>query len=408
MSWRTGKRVAIVGAGPGGVSAAIALLKKGFDVKLFERQPHPKALGGAVLLSVPVLAILREYGIDINNFGTHTSVSFKNNKGRTRAQLPFNPNIERLFGIKGWHYGVLRSSAFAKMLELLPEETIVPNHSFSHYNELENSVELHFKDQPPIEADILIGADGINSVVAKQAFGKPDLFHIGLRIWLAWCDPIEGLKPNSGVIAHSDKYQASYFPMLHDGKPGYEWWIVEPSKEHAEVPTNVKEHVQTILNKFDDPLPRFPDATDFDSQIFCWDVYNRPSLKHWSRNRVICLGDSVHPVSPYAAYGMGMAIEDGYFIAENLADCDLTSQPSIKQSFQSFEDLRVDYVNHQVEFARKLGNIFHQQPTVISKVRDFIFDHTKLLNTMIRKDYLEMQETMCLLMKKLHISTDPK
>jgi 2-polyprenyl-6-methoxyphenol hydroxylase-like FAD-dependent oxidoreductase len=403
MEWRKGKRVAIVGGGPGGISSALAFLKKGFDVQVFERQAEPKALGGAVLLSVPVLAVLQNYGISLDNFGSHTTVAFKNHKGKMRADLPFNPIVEQAFNIKGWHYGVLRSSAFAKMLERVPTGIIHPNHSFSHYEETADTVVVHFDSAESVEADILIGADGINSKVSTQAFGDLGLFHIGLRIWLAWCDPIDDIEPNTGVISHSHKYQASYFPMLHDGKPGYEWWIVEPQKEHAPKPLDVKKHVQHILNDFADPLPRFPDATDFDTQIFCWDVYNRPSLSSWSKGRVVCVGDAVHPVSPYAAYGMGMAIEDGYFLAKFLEGKDLSSLSQLTQGFASYEQERVKYVNHNVEFARKMGNIFHQQPYPIAKFRDFIFDNTPLLNKMIQKDYLGEQEAMCMSMNDLHV-----
>lgn len=406
MSWRKGKRVAIVGAGPGGISTALAMLQRGYDVKVFERQKEPKALGGAVLLSVPVLAVLREYGLDISNFGTHTTVEFHNRKGKVRASLPFNPKVEQAFDIKGWHYGVLRSSAFGKMLEHLPAGIIEGDAALSHYVETNDAVTLHFKSGKTVEADIVVGADGINSQVSKQAFGDPGLFHVGLRIWLAWCDPISGIPSNTGVISHSSKYQASYFPMLHDGKPGYEWWIVEPCKENAPRPQNVEQHVRHILKDFADPLPRFPDAMDFNHQIFCWDVYNRPSLQKWSKGRVVCVGDAVHPVSPYAAYGMGMAIEDGYFLARFLNGKDFSFSASIRHGFEQYEKARVNYVNHNVEFARKLGGIFHSQPYPVAKIRDFVFDNTGFLNKMIRRDYLGDQEAMCLSMKELHVERE--
>lgn len=405
-NWREGKRVAIVGAGPGGVSAALALIKQGYDVRIYERNPEPKPLGGAVLLSVPVLAVLRDYGVDLNNFGSYTVTEFRNHKGKVRARLPFNPVIEKSFGIKGWHYGMLRSNAFARMMELLPEHSLVANHEFTHYEEQDSGVTVHFSNGNQVEADILVGADGIRSGVSQQAFGKADLFHVGLRVWLAWCDAadVPDLPPNEGAITHSHKYQASYFPMRHDGKPGYEWWIVEPVKENTPEPSCVKTYVKNILKDWAEPLPRFPEVTDFDSQIFCWDIYNRPSMHSWSTGRVVCLGDAVHPVSPYAAYGMGMAIEDGYFLGQALKNCDLKKLESVQHSFSRFESDRVDYVNNHVEFARKLGNAFHQLPFPLAKVRDFIFDKTPLLGKMISKDYLKDQETMSLSLQELHVT----
>ncbi|WP_095152400.1 NAD(P)/FAD-dependent oxidoreductase [Pseudomonas sp. Irchel s3b5] len=402
--WRPGRRVAIVGAGPGGVSAAIAMLKQGYDVRIFERNPEPKPLGGAVLLSTPVLAILKSYGIEMSNFGSYTTVEFQNSKGEYRADIPFNPSVEKAFGIKGWYYGVLRSSAFAKMLDLLPEGIIVPGSDFESYHEHDAGISVRFANGTCVEADILVGSDGVRSAVCRQAFGEQDLFHVGVRVWLAWCDPIDGIPPNSGVISHSHKYQASFFPMLHDGKPGYEWWIVEPASEKTARPKDPQQYIRNIVKNWADPIPRLVEATNFNSQIFCWDVYNKPSMKTWSKGRVVCLGDAAHPVSPYAAYGMGMAIEDGYFLAKFLKGRDLSDLSTVKDSFSKFEEQRVAYTNHHVEFARKLGNFFHHMPYPLAKMRDFFLDNTGFLNKMLTKDYIEDSEKMSLSLSELHVN----
>lgn len=402
LQWRAGKRVAVIGAGPGGISAALALHRQGFDVRVYERQPEPKPLGGAVLLSVPVLAVLRHYGVDLNNFGSFTVTEFRNNRNRLRSRLPFNRSVEESFGINGWHYGMLRSNAFARMLELMPDRMLVPDSEFDHYTQRADGVTVNFKDGKAIDADILVGADGVRSGVSRQLFGDPQLFHVGLRVWLAWCDPVEGIAPQTGRIVHSHKYQASFFPMLHDGKPGYEWWVVEPCRENAPAPSDVAGHLGRILRDFPDPLPRLLRSTDVETRIFKWDIYNRPSLQHWSEGRVVCLGDAVHPVSPYAAYGMGMAIEDGYFLGKALVGADLVDAGQISASLRQFEAQRVAYVNHHVELARKLGHVFHRLPYPLAKLRDLVFDHTGFLDRMIRRDYLADAEKMSLMMQELH------
>lgn len=403
--WRKGRRVAVVGAGPGGVSAALALLQHGYDVRVFERRAEPTPLGGAVLLSVPVLAILRRYGVDVGErFGSKTGVEFRNHRGKVRARLPFNPLVEKTLGIPGWHYGVLRASAFARMIELLPPGVIQADHAYVSFEERDDDIVARFENGAEIEADMLIGADGIRSAVSEQAFGDPGLFHIGLRVWLAWCDDFGGLPRDIGAICHSRRTQASYFPMLHDGKPGFEWWIVEPSGQDAPAPDDVESHVRALLEPFADPLPRFPDHTDFTTQIFRWEIYNRPSLTRWTKGRVACVGDAVHPVSPYAAYGMGMAIEDGYFLARELGGRDLSSLGDVRSAFERYEAERVAYVNHQVEFARSLGRRFHHAPPVVGFLRDAVFDNTRALQALLTKDYLADQEKMTLQLRELAVA----
>ncbi|MFT6606228.1 MAG: 2-polyprenyl-6-methoxyphenol hydroxylase-like FAD-dependent oxidoreductase [Halocynthiibacter sp.] len=402
--WRQGKRVAIIGAGPGGISTALEMINQGYDVRIFERRSEVTPFGGAVLLSVPVLAVLRHYGVDIGEkFGSMTVTEFRNNKGAVRSRLPFNKEVEKSLGIPGWHYGVLRSSAFARMMERLPEGVICPDHGFDRYEERGDEVIITFEDGTEVAADLLIGADGVHSRVSKQLFGTPDLFHIGLRVWLAWCEDKGDLDRGIGAIHHSRDVQASFFPMLHDGKPGFEWWIVETSNEGEEPPADIEAHVRGLLSNFADPMPRFPDRTDFDSQIFRWEIYNRTSLKSWSRGRVACVGDAVHPVSPYAAYGMGMAIEDGYFLARAFKGGALGDRSVIDAACARYEADRVDYCNHHVEFARKLGNQFHKASKPVAWLRDLVFDNTKLLHKMIQKEYLADAEKLSIQLKELHV-----
>ncbi|PYH68440.1 FAD-dependent oxidoreductase [Aspergillus vadensis CBS 113365] len=391
-TWRPGKRVAIAGGGPGAISTALAFIKRGYDVRVFERQTECRAIGGAVLLSIPVLAILRSYGISLENFGSYTSTYFKNKWGKERALLPFNEEVERRMGIKGWQYGVLRSSAFQKMLDLVPDGVIFCSHEVTGYEEVEGEVEVKFKDSniTPIKADILIAGDGIRSAVSRQAFGDPHLFHTGIRLWLAWCDHIPGIPANTGVISHDWQNQASFFPMLHDGKPGFEWWVVEPGWEGKPLPEDRKTYVENILQGWSDPMRQLVEATDFDTQT-------------WSTGRIVGVGDAVHPVSPYAAYGMGMAVEDGYYLAKALEGVDLRDSRAVSAGFELFERQRVDYVNHHMEFARFLSYVFHNLPWPLAKLRDLVFDYTPFLRILLQKEYLKRSEDETMDLKELHV-----
>jgi 2-polyprenyl-6-methoxyphenol hydroxylase-like FAD-dependent oxidoreductase len=205
------------------------------------------------------------------------------------------------------------------------------------------------------------------------------------------------------MISHDLQYQASFFPMLHDGKPGFEWWVVEPSWDGKPVPEDPKAHLTGILKDWAQPMPRFLEATDFNTQVYRWEIFNRPSMKKWSTGRVVCVGDAVHPVSPYAAYGMGMAIEDGYFLARALEGVDLRDLCAVNAGFELYEEERVDYVNHNMEFARFLGRMFHSIPRPLANLRDMIFDYTPLLSTFLKSGYLKKAEEETLRLKELQV-----
>lgn len=404
-SWRPGKRVAIIGGGPGGISTGLAFLKRGYDVQIFERQPTCKGIGGGVLLSVPVLAVLRSYGLSPEAFGATTPITttFTNHQGLLRSKIPFNPDVERRMGIRGWHYGVLRASAFQIMLDSIPDGVVQNGHEFDSYTERDNEVDVTFKTGAIITADIVVGADGIRSGVSRQALREPNLFHAGVRVYLAWCDPIPGVEPTLGVLAHDRYNQASYFPMVHDGKPGFEWWTVERSWEGKPVPEDIKAHVSGIVTNFTDPMPRFIEATDFDKNVFRWEIYNRKSLTKWSKGRIVCVGDAVHPVSPYAAYGMGMAIEDGYYLARALDGVDLTDLRAVNAGFEIYEKERVPYANHNVEFARFMGHLFHALPWPLTWIRDLIFNYSSFFKSFMARNYIKKSEEETLALTELQV-----
>lgn len=385
------RRVAVIGAGPGGLSTALAFHRAGHHVRLFERQDAVRPLGGAVLLSLPVLSILRDMGVNIDQLGAYAVTEFRNHRGRLRTRLPFNARAEARAGLPGWHYGMLRSAALERMLDVIPPELIEPQKTFVRYEETRDAVQVHFEDGSQWEADLLVGADGIRSRVAEQTLGDLGLFHCGIQVWLAWCH-CENLPPDVGWISHSRDVQASFFPILHEGQPACEWWVVEPWNEGQKPPQDVKTHLLRHLEGWADPLPRLAAATDFERHCFRWEVYNRPALNSWSRGRVSFVGDAVHPVSPYAAYGMGMAIEDGWWLAKSLEGVDLADAESLAQGLARYDRQRVVYTNKNAKVARYMGYLFHRTPWPLTVLRDAVFDHTPFLEKALTREYLKDAE----------------
>jgi 2-polyprenyl-6-methoxyphenol hydroxylase-like FAD-dependent oxidoreductase len=397
------RRVAVVGAGPGGLSAALAFHRAGHEVRLFERQDAVRPMGGAVLLSLPVLSILRDMDVNIERLGAYAVTEFRNHRGTLRTRLPFNARAEARAGLPGWHYGMLRSAAVERMLDVIPPELILPNKRFERYQETDHGVTVHFADGSQWVADLLVGADGIRSQVARQTFGDPGLFHCGIQVWLAWCH-CDDISPDVGWISHSRKLQASFFPILHEGKPAFEWWLVEPWTEGQTPPKDTRGHLLGLLQGWSDPLPRLAAATDFEHHCFRWEVYNRPALNSWSRGRVSFVGDAVHPVSPYAAYGMGMAIEDGWWLAKCLDGVDLADRSALADGLSAYDRQRVAFTNKNAAVARYMGYLFHRTPWPLSALRDVVFDHTGFLEKFLTEQYLKDAE---LQMENLPIQAHP-
>jgi 2-polyprenyl-6-methoxyphenol hydroxylase-like FAD-dependent oxidoreductase len=158
----------------------------------------------------------------------------------------------------------------------------------------------------------------------------------------------------------------------------------------------MKRHVGRLIEGWADPIPRLFEATDFERNAFRWEIYNRAPLPSWSRGRVSFVGDAVHPVSPYAAYGMGMAIEDGFWLSRSLAGIDLADQQQLAQGLAHYDTQRVSYTNKHAIMARRMGYLFHRAPWPLSALRDAVFNHTDFLEHVLVKNYLKDSEEQML------------
>lgn len=379
-----GTRIAIVGAGPGGIAAGVALSKAGFDVKVFERHPELRPLGGAIILNATGIVILRSLGVRVDDIFAAGLPEFRRHDGRVRVNFDIDMELMKQAGVTGWQSGMMRSELYERLLEAAPPGMIAPSHTFTHYQETANGVTVHFAEGQCYEADLVIGADGIHSKVREQLWGVSQLKHLGIAVWLGWCE-LSGPERKKIVIQHDHAFQMGYAPLLHKGKECFEWWFVEKCTENQAEPADPAAYVKECIGGFSYPSPQIIEATDSSHNLFRWVVKYRDPLKKWSKGRVTIMGDAAHPTSPYAAYGAGMSIEDGYFLAKYLQGRDLSNLATLEAGLDRYDEQRVQYTNQTTAFARFLGRMYHGVPAPFDRLRDLFLDHSNLPAKMISK-----------------------
>lgn len=287
-------------------------------------------------------------------------------------------------GVSGWQSGMMRSELYERLLEAAPVDMIATGHLFERYQESADEVVLHFDNGQRYSADLVIGADGVHSKVREQLWGASELKHLGIAVWLGWCE-LEGPERKKIVINHDRQVQMGYAPLRFNGRDCYEWWFVEKCAEDQPEPADPARYVREHIRHFAYPVPQILDATDTLHNLFRWVVKYRKPLKQWSKGRVTIMGDAAHPTSPYAAYGAGMAIEDGFFLGKYLANTDLSDARALAAGLRRYDEQRVDYTNQTTAFARFLGRMYHGVPAPLSYLRDLFLDHSGLPGKMISK-----------------------
>ena len=255
------------------------------------------------------------------------------------------------------------------------------DHRVESLDDRGDHVRLGFVGREPFEADGVVGADGLNSSVRRALWGdqpiRPQMLHL-VGGWLFDERGAEG----EGVVAHDRTTQASYTPIRHEGRWGYEWWVLEAFDPADPAPTDLMGFVKARARNFSPYLRELIDRSP-PGNLQRWEIRDRPPLKQWSKGRATLVGDAAHPTSPYAAYGAGMSIEDGYFLARELDAVDLRDTAAVVGALQRYEDRRKPHTAEVTEGAYKVGRLFHHMPALLRPLRDLVFDRTPFLQRMI-------------------------
>jgi 2-polyprenyl-6-methoxyphenol hydroxylase-like FAD-dependent oxidoreductase len=373
-------RVAVLGAGPAGMAAALGALEAGHDVVVYERYREARPAGNILNLWPPPLKALRALGVDTEDLGAPTDAEFRNLHGKVRVKVRLDEDVKKAYG--GGFIGLLRPELYERMLAAIPEGVIRFAQQVDRIEQDDRAVTLHFADGGTAEHDVLIGADGIDSLVRRTLWGDEPKREHKLHIFggFTFAD-VEGTVPNMCVLTHSRTTQGSWTSIRNKGRDGHQWWVLTATEPDAPAPADLKAAATALADGFPAPLPGLIAATE-PVDVQRWVLRDRKPLQQWSKGRITLCGDAAHATSPYAAYGAGMSIEDGYFFGRAVRGVDLTDLAAVQQALQSYEDPRKPHTAKQVQMAWMLGKVFHHAPAPLRPLRDFVFDHTPFLQKM--------------------------
>jgi 2-polyprenyl-6-methoxyphenol hydroxylase-like FAD-dependent oxidoreductase len=370
--------IAIVGAGPAGMATALAGHRAGFEVTILERYPEVRPAGNILNLWPPPQKVLDLLGVDIHDLGAPADSEFRRHDGRVRARIHLPPNVKEEYG--GGFIGLLRPGLYQRMLDALPPDIIRYGHDVTSFTDTPTGVTVALRDREAISANVLVGADGINSAVRRQLWGEQPIRHQKLHLVAGYlfCDAPDPVT----IVAHNRVTQGSYSAIRHAGQSGYEWWVLEAFDPAVPFTQDLRAFALERSRGFKEPLPSLIAQTP-PEHLFRWEIRDRKPLKQWGKGRVTLAGDAAHPTSPYAAYGAGMSIEDGYFLAAELERIDVHDPGAVTAALQAFEERRKKHTAQVSQMAWANGIMFHRLPSWLAPVRDLIFDHTPLLQKVI-------------------------
>lgn len=317
------QRIAIIGAGIGGLTLAIDLQRKGLDVQLYEQTAVLKEVGAAVALSANATRFYeKRFGLAEQLGATWAEIDgliFRDGRtGEQIARLSSREEYRRRFGAP--YTGIHRADLQAILFGALDPETLHLSKRVTEIDDSGSSAVLHFADGDSAEADLVIGADGARSLTRRTLLGYDDARWSGCsasrgivapELMPSLPDP-EAIQFWMGPGGHLLHYpigsgDQNFFLVRRESLPWSEkGWVIPVEDGHQ-------------LEGFQGwaaPVVEMVTAVPVTER---WALFYRPPLTHWSHGRITLLGDAAHATVPHHGQGANQSIEDAIVLSDLLA-----------------------------------------------------------------------------------------
>jgi salicylate hydroxylase len=329
--------VGIVGAGLGGLAAAIALQQQGIPTQVYEKAQELQPIGAGLTLFPNGLKVLDAIAPGI--------VETLKRLGSETHQVKLQSSTGDLFGqnqltlTEKYSYPMLNlrwSDLQATLISRLPTEIIHLDHQCVDFASCDRGVQIQFSNGQTSNVDLLIGADGIHSLIRQRLVKDGSPCYAGRLSWRA-------------VIPYQDELLSQHTATIVNGAEGKNFLLVDVGNGQffwsagalmaeglqSDSPETVKSRVLETFANWAAPVEAIVEATP-PTAIIERPIYDRPPLATWSDRNLTLLGDAAHPMVPSLGQGANMAFEDAWELAHCLAE-----QPTIAAALASYEHSRV-------------------------------------------------------------------
>jgi len=375
-------RIAVIGAGIGGLAAACALRQRGFEVHVYERAAELGEVGAGLQLGPNAVKVLAALGIlpalARRAFEPVNIVSLTWDRAELRFREPLKGATAEKFGAP--YLTTHRADLHRLLQEQLPEARITLGARCTGASVRNGRPVATFVDGRTIEADIIIGADGLNSEVRVSLFGAQPARFTEQMAWRCMV-PIERVPtrvgPDRAVTVGRDEYVGWLGPEGHvicyPIRAGelYNIFAGHVSAAWVEESWSVPSTIEELLAAYAGWNEALLEMLSHTMQCFKWGIRDRDPLDRWTNGPIALLGDAAHPMMPTLAQGANITLEDAFVLARQLT----RHRDDPLAGLKAYEAERLPRARAVQLQARQQFQNNRQSPAPPPLSRDWIFAH---------------------------------
>ncbi len=365
------RRALVVGAGPAGLTAAIALARIGIEVRLFERASELGKAGAGLGVQSNALRALQKLGVGERIVAAGTEMraqEIRNIRGKLLFSFP-QGEVADEYGTPT--ISLVRADVQLALVDAVEQGVLRLNSECVAVEQDSEGVTATFADGHTERGALLIGADGGRSVVRKYVYGEADAppSYSGLTSWRSIIElGPDALPPDTSRMFLGAGRQFAMFPV---GANRIYWAMAKREPEGGADPTSgLRELLRGHLRGFPEVTRRLVEATD-EADIIRTDICDRDPERTWVKGRVVLIGDAAHMTTPFVGQGAGISMEDAVVLAKELSLTDgLRDQRMLAGALESFQRARMPRCANIVMTSRRRGRLLSLSNPAAASVRN--------------------------------------
>ena len=357
--------IIIVGAGIGGLTLALCLLRHGLKVTVYERTHTLAEVGAGIQIGPNGAKVFEALGLlhelELVAFKPQAAeMRMGDDTGRVIFSLALGAQSQARYHAP--YLAVHRADLQRILVQAIQHQApdvIKLGYELKDLSQQDQRVTLTFTNEESITADIVIGADGVRSAVRKLLFNIEDGQFSGMAAWRMTVPssrlPKNFVPPKATVWVGKDQHAVTYYVrggqlvnlvgVVKQAHWPYDDWTCQGSK-------------QDIVQAYQDwhPIIKTVLEAGDDTEYYQWALRDLPPLEYWYKDHVCLLGDACHPMLPFMAQGAVMAIEDAWVLAQQLKAT--PNQP--QRAFEHYQKLRKPRASKVQATSKRNGRLYHQ------------------------------------------------